>query len=236
MKFVATLLAALICSACFAQQRLRLPIWTYNTKNTTVYGLSVGYTTTYETEHVVSNGVRFEPLGWGIVGLFFIPPRIADSDSLHQVNLALPPKEKINGVNLSILGTGCECKVNGFNIYAFGSEVNQVNGISVGVFENIAEKQNGIQIAYFLNYAYKYTGIQLSMFQNGVFGSMEGMQISTYNNTNEMKGIQIGIHNRVEKLKGVQIGFYNKARKSKGMQIGLWNVNQKRKFPLINFS
>lgn len=221
MRLRLTIVSVLFLTNSFGQSKVILPVWTFNTKDTKVFGLSLGYTTTERIQNVNTNGVRFELLGLGILLPLIPDAPIAKNDSTHNLYMKVPYTERINGLSLSPIGSGCDCKVNGLNIYGVGSITRQVNGISASIVMNIAEVQNGIQGSIFFNWTYNTTGIQASFISNTNFGTVQGLQISAQNFTNQ--------------LKGVQIGLYNKTTKIKGLQIGLWNVNEKRKFPLINF-
>jgi hypothetical protein len=221
MKPFLSLLLAAVVSVASAQTRTKYGVWTFNTKQTKVNGLAVGYTTTDRIDSVTTNGVRFELLGLGI----FLP-LIGDipisKDSLtHLGFLKTRPSEKINGFNISPLGSGCDCNVNGFNIYGAGSITNRVNGISVSAILNVTEIHNGIQAAYYFNYAYKMNGIQLAVIRNRNYGMARGLQIAAMNDSNTIHGLQIGIYNKTKQLRGVQIGVLND--------------NGKRKRPFLNF-
>jgi len=196
-------------------------LWTFNTKDTKIFGLAVGYTTTQRIKNVNTNGIRFELLGLGILLPLIPDAPIAKNDSTHHIYINAPYSERINGLNLSPIGTGCDCKINGLNIYGAGSITRQINGISAGFIMNITEVQNGLQASIYFNWTYNMTGIQAAFIGNTNHGTVRGIQISAQNTTNELKGIQIGL--------------YNKTKKIKGLQIGLWNVNEKRRRPIINF-
>jgi hypothetical protein len=205
-----------------AQTKTRFPVWTFNTKNTTIYGVAVGYITTDRIENVNTNGMRLELLGWGIF-LPLIPDMpLSQNDSEFQEFLKAGPSEKINGFNISGLGTGCKCDVNGFNIYGMGSITRKVNGVSASLFLNAAEIHNGIQAAYYFNYSYKMNGLQAAIVSNRNYGVIKGVQVA-------------GFWNEANEVHGLQVGIYNKASSLKGVQIGIWNNNGKRKRPLMNF-
>ena len=205
----------------FGQSKTRLPFWTFNTKNTDVYGLAVGYMTTDRIEKVNTNGVRFELVGLGLLLLMLPSAPIEDNDSSHYAVLKGPYTERINGINLSPLGHGCDCKVNGINLYGIGSVTGQVNGISAGFIMNITERINGVQASVYFNITYEANGIQIAAVNN--------------RNSGIARGIQISGHNETRELKGLQIGLYNQTKKIKGLQLGIWNVNEKRKLPILNF-
>src|SRR5882762_6206479 len=221
MRYPLTTVLILSLSSSYGQSKTRLPIWTFNTTDTKVYGLSVGYTTTDKIQNVNSNGLKFELIGRGILLPLIGSTPLAESDSAHYAIMQAPYAEKINGINLSPLGTGCDCKVNGLNVYGVGSIIRQVNGISASLVMNFAEVQNGIQGSIFSNYTYNLNGVQLAFAGNTNTGTVKGLQISSMNSTRDLVGLQIGIYNKTTKIKGVQIG--------------LWNVNGKRKRPILNF-
>lgn len=203
------------------QTKIRTPVWTYNTTDTRVYGLSFGYATTERTTNVQSNGLRFELLGLGILLPLIPASPLSDSDSVHLKTMQRPYSERINGINLSPLGHGCDCKVNGLNIYGMGSVVRQVNGVTTGLVMNFSELMNGIQSSIYFNYTYRMNGLQVAFISN--------------NNTGIFRGIQIGATNTTRDLSGIQIGLLNKTSSITGLQIGIWNVNGNRKSPLLNF-
>jgi len=75
---------------------------------------------------------------------------LAESDSAHYAIMQAPYAEKINGINLSPLGTGCDCKVNGLNVYGVGSIIRQVNGISASLVMILLKFKMEFREAYFL--------------------------------------------------------------------------------------
>jgi hypothetical protein len=215
------IVSILFFTDAFGQSKVRFPFWTFNTKDTNVFGIAAGYTTTRRIENVQTNGLRFELLGIGIFLPLIPDVPISKNDSMHIEFKKQSYAEKINGINLSPIGAGCNCKVNGLNIYGPGSITKQVNGISAGLFMNVTEVQNGLQASAYFNWTYKLTGVQFAFIRNTNFGTFKGIQISAMNETTELRGIQIGL--------------YNKTKNIKGIQIGIWNDNGKRKRPLLNF-
>ncbi len=221
MRLLLSIALVSLASIVSAQIKTRLPVWTFNTKNTTVYGLAAGYTTTNRIENVTTNGMRFELAGLGIFLPLIPDVPISKDESQHDEYLKGTPSEKINGFNISPLGSGCDCSVNGFNIYGPGSITKRVNGVSAAAILNITEIHNGIQAAYYFNYTYKMNGVQVAFIRNTNYGKAKGIQVAAHNTSNEIHGIQIGIYNKTQLLHGVQIG--------------VWNDNGKRKRPLMNF-
>jgi hypothetical protein len=222
MRLLLTICLTFVLTSALGQSKVRLPLWTFNTKNTKVYGLGVGYTTTERIENVKITGIRLELVGLGMFLPLIPEAPIAENDSLHSQYLKRPYAETINGINLSPIGTGCDCKINGLNIYGAGSMTEQVNGISTGLFMNVTERQNGVQGSIGFNITYELNGAQIALIGNSNRGRVRGAQISAQNETRELKGLQIGLVNKTSKIKGIQLG--------------LWNVNDKRKRPLINWN
>jgi hypothetical protein len=221
MRFFLTSLLFVTVSVAQAQSKTRFPVWTFNTKNTTIYGVAGGYTTTGRIENVNTNGMRFELVGLGIFLPLIPDVPISKDEDQHEEYLNTTPSEKINGFNISPIGAGCDCSVNGFNIYGAGSITKKVNGISASAILNITEIHNGIQAAYYFNYTYKMNGLQVAIIRNTNYG--------------KAKGIQLGAHNTSNEIHGIQIGIYNKTKQLHGVQIGAWNDNGKRKRPFVNF-
>ena len=220
IRFRLIVLLAIAFTSSYGQSKVRFPIWTFNTNNTKVYGIALGYRTNEIIDNVTSNGLRFDlGLGFPVPLVTYID--LAYNDSIHEEYVKRTYTEKVVGMNISPFGHGCYCKVNGVNIYGAGLIVGQVNGLSVSSILSVAELHNGVQGSIFSNIAYELNGLQVALLANSTRGKMTGVQISVLNLTKE--------------LKGVQIGLFNLTKKIKGLQIGLWNVNEKRKLPFINF-
>jgi len=199
-----------ICS--YGQNENRFPIWTFHEENVNIHGISVGLWSTIISErNTNTNGIRLEVIGLGI-----LVPMIPDFPTFEEQR-----SERINGLNLSALGTVCDCLTNGLSIGAGGQINYQVNGISATIFGNVTQKHNGIMVALFANWSDTMNGLQLGVINN---------------NNSEANGVQIGAANDSEKMGGLQIGLFNKSKSFRGIQIGIWNVNQKRKLPLINWN
>src|SRR6267378_704497 len=207
MRLQLTTILIVSLTSSYGQSKTRLPIWTFNTTDARVFGLSLGYTTTEKIKNVSSNGLRFELIGWGLLLPLIGSSPLADNDSLHNEVMKKPYAERINGLNLSPLGVGCNCKVNGLNIYGVGSIIRQVNGISAGCIMNFAEIHNGLQASIYFNSTYDSNGVQVAFISNSNVGTVKGLQIAAGNET----------------------------KKIRGLQIGLWNVNEKGKRPILNF-
>ena len=200
-----------ICS--YGQNDNRFPIWTFHEKNVNIHGISVGLVSTGTSErntNTNTNGIRLELIGIGI--LIPMIPNIPTFEERYS--------ERINGLNLSTLGTACDCLTNGISVGGVGQINYQVNRISLSAMINITQKQNGIMVAT-VNYSH----------------TMNGLQLGFNNNGEEIKGVQVALTiNETEKMRGLQIGVVNKSENLRGIQIGIWNVNQKRRLPLINWN
>jgi hypothetical protein len=205
----------------YGQNKIRGPVWTFNTDSTTIHGISVGYMHTKKIQHVISNGVRIEALGLGVFLMLMPASPIAHNDSTYKAEISKPVAETINGINLSPLGHGCDCSINGIHIYGPGSIVTRSNGIAAGLYANFSNRHNGLQAALVWNHTYNFTGVQLAFLSN--------------ENVNQTTGLQVSAYNRTKQLRGVQIGIVNKTGKINGLQIGLLNINEKRKLPFINW-
>lgn len=131
---------------------------------------------------------------------------VAENDSAFAELMKAPVSERINGLNLSLSGTACDCVTNGVSAGFVGQITRKVNGVSASVFMNFAQVNNGVQAAIFFNGSYK------------------------------LRGLQLGAANHANYVNGFQVGLVNSSRKLKGIQLGLWNVNDKRKLPLINWN
>ena len=200
-------------------QKSYAPIWSFQQKNATINGISVGLRSTpRKPKYSKTNGIKVEIFGLGWILLFASETPIASSDTIYNYRISQTPSERINGIAIAGTGSFCDCQVNGLTIGSLGHYNVKINGIGIALFV-LTEQMNGIQIAAF----------------NGVYYS-KGIQIGMYFNINEHgRNLMIGSFNFSRDFKGLQLGVINKTEKLKGFQIGLWNVNNKRKFPLINW-
>lgn len=183
------------------------PIWTYHRKNINIHGISLGLASVFnEPKLTNTNGIKLELIGVGILIPLIPQSPIAQNDSAFAELMKDPVSERINGLNLSLSGTACDCVTNGVSAGFVGQITRKVNGFSASVFMNFAQVNNGVQSAFFFNESYK------------------------------LRGLQLGISNHAHYAKGFQVGLFNSSRKLKGIQLGLWNVNDKRKMPFINWN
>src|SRR5437762_7237628 len=121
---------------CVSQNKLRLPIWTFQGKNARIIGLAAGLNYTRKIENIRVYGVSFELFGLG--GLSFMLPRVpvsADSSEFRSrdtVQVAI----QVNGINISPLGSICKCDLNGINLGIIGGVAHRSNGLSIVPVQN----------------------------------------------------------------------------------------------------
>ena len=201
----------LFTAMSFGQNSNRFPIWTFHERDVTIHGISVGLLSAPINErNTNTNGIRLELIGLGIFA-----PMIPSFPTFEEQR-----SERINGLNLSALGTMSNSLINGLSIGGGGQIHYQVNGLSLSMMMNLAEKQNGVMIA----------GMNMTKVTNG-------LQIGLANMTFTANGVQAGFAlNEAETMRGLQIGMVNRTENLRGIQIGLWNVNQKRTLPLLNWN
>lgn len=198
-----------ICT--YSQNNNRFPLWTFHEKNVNIHGISIGLLSTAASERSTNtNGIRLE-----LIGLGLLAPMIPDDPTFEEQHW-----ERINGLNISVLGTVGNCSINGLSIGAAGQISARINGITLSMMINLIHKQNGLMIA-----------------GHNISNTMNGLQLGLANSCVKTNGVQIAFPlNESEKMRGVQIGVVNKSKKTKGIQIGIWNVNEKRRLPLINWN
>lgn len=203
-----------------AHQRFRAPIWTFHQSNTHTYGITVGVLSNEEwQDNVTTSGIRLEAPG---VGFFLLlAPYIAlPEDSLrYGLERDRAVSERVHGLNLSPLGTACDCELIGVNVSGGGTYVQRAHGLSAALFINAAVTHAGLQVALG-NLTYRSSGLQLG----------------AINSARDMHGVQFGLQNDAGRARGLQWGLFNRATDLKGLQIGFWNVNQRRKLPLFNWA
>lgn len=223
LRAPALLLLMLPCLLAFGQerQRLRFPLWTFHESDTRTVGLNVGVLSNEEWQrNVTTIGVRAEVPGVGLF-LFMVPYLpIPDSPEAFAADSAYVLSERIHGINLSPLGSACNCTINGINLGIGGTFFHRSNGLSAAIAVNGAVVHNGVQLGGFTG-SYRTSGLQLGIMSAGAY---------------RINGVQIAAECYAVEARGVQIGLFNRAKSLKGLQIGLWNVNQKRKWPLFNWA
>src|SRR6218665_430864 len=182
------------------------PVWTFHQANANIHGLSVGISQDIpEQKNVVTNGVRVELFGLGILLPLIPQSPIAETEERFREQLSEPPSEKVNGIALSLTGTGCDCRVNGFTAGLIGQFLREVNGVS----------------ASYLSLVHSHKGAQLALVGSANY-QMYGLQAGFVGNSSV-------------RARGVPIGIYNEAKDLRGIQIGVWNKNGRRSLPIINW-
>ena len=187
------LLTSLLLFSLFGQSQERknyFPAWSFEQRDANIHGLSFGLTSIqfnhadFQTNSN-TNGVKVEAFGGLLFLLFWANSGggvVPESDSVFQRKNELDPiKEKVNGVNFSLTGPFCNCRVNGFSLGTLALFNTKVNGVSFSLLNFVMEK-NGIQLAL-SNGSYKLNGLQLGLFNKSV----------------KLKGIQIGLWNKNQK-------------------------------------
>ncbi|MBI3519761.1 MAG: hypothetical protein HY062_10445 [Bacteroidetes bacterium] len=217
------LLVYLIQNTLVAQNKVCFPVWTFHDDSTTIQGLSVGFNQSFNIQQVKVNGINIELFGLGIIApLMPQSPVCGDSCTLKSEFQSDTVAMQINGINISPLGSICDCNINGVNINGMASNANITNGLSMTIFANFAQIANGIQFAFIGNDSAFMNGVQCSFYINVSRSSSRGVQIALFNDATIHNGLQIGAKNSSEYLHGIQLG--------------LWNKNQKRSLPFINWN
>ena len=197
---------ALLFAAVLNAQRHYFPAWTFHAKNARIHGLSLGFVNLDRgPKNTVTNGVRAELLGLGILIPMMPQSPVVASDSALLKTYGEQPYEKVNGLNLSVSGSLCNCVINGGSAGYIAQIIRKVNGVSAALAINIVQLSNGIQVAAMFTDSYRNNGLQAGCFNNGVYN------------------------------KGLQVGIINHSAELRGIQIGLWNRNGRRAMPLLNW-
>lgn len=217
------LLISFFTSAQKTKRKFRPLLWTTHSKNTNIFGMSVGILPKdifKDTTLTKTFGIRIEAPGLGVL-LPLIPksPISKDEDTFQKALLA-NPSEIVYGINISS-GSVANTQVNGISGAFIGQYLIKMNGISGAIVGNLIERQNGITASIFSNDSYKTNGIMICAIGNKAI---------------HLNGIQISAMNETSNLNGIQIGLWNKTKNSKGVQIGLWNKNEKRSLPIVNWN
>ncbi|MBQ4822328.1 hypothetical protein [Aquimarina sp. MMG016] len=217
MKTKLIVILVLIYVSSFGQDRKEyFPVWTYHSKNSDIYGVSLGVLPKGILKDLTltrTYGIRAEAPGLGL--LYFMAPRSYITGGVEEKYII----EEVYGINLS--GGGLRyIKVDGFSGAVGGQYLQKMNGIAVAFMGNSIEEHSGISIAFMQNEM--HAGI--------------GLSVALGNMANHYKGIQIGAINEITKMGvGMQIGLFNKSNDQRGIQLGLWNRNSKRSLPFINW-
>jgi hypothetical protein len=243
-KYTDHTLPIMIADTIKVPKKVRMPAWSYHDFNTTINGLSVGFSRISSRNNVTSNGIRLELLGSGLImfPFAFYPYSLADDKkwwTMEETERAERYKNRldiVNGFNLSLFGSMSRNTVsNGIAVNGLTNSTYKSNGLSISGLYDSKQIMNGIQIAALWSYGYKANGIQIATIGSWA-NEASGVQISAWNRVHlNFSGLQIGGYNQAYEVRGLQIGIYNNAKILKGLQIGIWNKNGKRSLPLINW-
>lgn len=135
----------------------------------------------YEKDSLVINGLNVEINPFAIFMLMnphFVGP-LPDSIEIYNEFLKKDIETTINGLNVSLVNTINEARLNGVSISSCITLVDEIHGFSLSGISNFAYRFNGVSIAAF------------------------------YNRATVAKGLQIGLVNKATKLRGFQIGLWN---------------------------
>lgn len=192
-------LLVLVSAVTQAQQlKTRFPLWTFHQKNVRIYGVSLGAYSLNKNVNTITNGLRLEAPGIGL--LLLLLPRTPWDTTHGNTAQDFPDNEypeRTNGVSLSFLGA-MQYRVNGFSIGGIGQVNWYMNGLSVSGGMNLAKDMNGIQVGTF-NLCERAAGIQVGMMV--ITSRLRGLQIGLWNNSQNTRGMQIGLWNVNEKRK-----------------------------------
>jgi hypothetical protein len=247
MKRICHILVLLLAAhfSLSGQNKVRLPAWSFQDDRTTIIGLGAGLTTSENSIHVKTIGLKFELIGHGTSML---------SRPLPQEAPSVKPQENIYGINISPFGTlSLNEGIQGISINLFSSYVKNVNGILVeGIGFGCAESMNGIQLSVLLSMASWMNGIQIGILGNKIRQKASGLQFAGISNESahlagaqisaivnkvldKGSGLQVSLYNIGQEFRGLQIGLVNRAGYLRGLQIGLVNISGKRILPILNW-
>ena len=212
MKFLIKIVLIITCWAncnlIYGQEENRslYPIATHHTQNATIHGISFGlWSVSKVPKNVNTNGIKLELPGSGLLVPLVPMSPVAQTKEEFDKRDTVPVAEKINGMSISLLGSTCDCNVNGLALGGIGQILREVNGFSVVLEMNFTQVHRGVQVALLINETY------------------------------QLRGVQFAATNYGKDVKGVQVGIFNKSKDLRGIQIGLWNKNGKRSLPIINW-
>ena len=242
LTYIISILLLFLNYSLQGQQRVRIPVGSFQKDSTTIIGLGVGISSSRKTIHVKTIGLRFELLGGGPYLLSRnwedVDPDENKSDKIYGINISpfgtLSQQVIINGISVNVFPTSVGA-VNGILVCWPGfSKVERMNGIAISFLANQLQQANGIQIGIDNTVDKKSTGLQIG--GGNLSEEHQGLQISLYNEAMSSSfGMQIGVVNVGEHFRGLQIGLVNKSNDFSGLQIGLINVNKKRILPILNW-
>ncbi|HMC97426.1 MAG TPA: hypothetical protein VKG92_07235, partial [Flavobacteriales bacterium] len=127
MKLALSAFIFLSCAAAWGQelprQKVRGPIWSFHARDTRTYGFNFGALSDVspDTTNVTTVGVRVEVPGIGLF-LFMAPNVNVMLDSARfAADRQFVVDEHIHGLNVSAVGSACDCDTNGLNLSGGGT-------------------------------------------------------------------------------------------------------------------
>lgn len=187
MKIRLSIFLFLVSLTAFGQEKKTcFPVWTFQQKNITIYGVSGGlWNYSNDPVNTTTNGFRLSLIGEGILVPLAPGSPIPENDSLFHVLRNDPFSERINGISIAGTGNAGSYEVNGITLGLVGHLNNSVNGMSVAAMINYAQIHNGVQVTLLMNQSYR----------------MNGAQIGLFNTSKKTRGLQIGLWNVNERRK-----------------------------------
>ena len=134
-----------------------------------------------EKDSLTINGLNLHADIFSMYSLLFNPQiegPYADSIEFYEEYLKKDIETTINGVNISLGRHVNEAKINGVNLVALMTIVDEIDGLSI----------SGIS-----NFAYKINGLTIAPYNRST--SIKGVQIGLFNKATNLQGIQIGLWN-----------------------------------------
>lgn len=192
--------------------------WFHNQDQVT-NGLSFGiYSYPIQHRNSLTNGMRIEILGTGIVKFFFWGE--VDISKKIDYTYSMWWSEFVNGISFSTLGTWGNMNFNGVSLNGFGCEINKGNGFLFSGITSNADRLNGVSLGVMANYIKKLNGVSISGLINYVHTG-NGMQLCSISNKSRFfNGMQISIYNKVKSGRLIQLGLINYIKDNpKGLRI-----------------
>lgn len=152
-----------------------------------------------ERDSLTINGLNIEVNPFAIFWLTNggVSGPFPDSIEMYKEQIKDKYELRVNGINLSIVGTMSEARISGLNLAGLNTVVDNIQGITISGINNFCYELKGISIAGLRNRASIGRGIQIGLF----------------NKTTDLRGIQIGLWNINGKRSLPFINWQFKAKK-----------------------
>lgn len=208
MKLI--LIILLIPVIAFSQKLERskvTPVGWFHNINQQINGVSFGLYSSYTDRNTITNGVRIEALGLGILTFFAMEGIDLDKKEVEPIMQKF--SERINGVSFSTFGTVGYVDIYGLGINGVGCNVNQSHGIFISGLSTSSVKGNGMFVSGIANYIESFKGVSISgMFNESYTGS--GLQVCLFSNKSKVfNGVQFSLYNKTTEGKLIQFGLIN---------------------------